>query len=126
MEFDNIYEDSTFKVDFNLKKDVISIEYKPMSDLIIFNVEHIYDVIERYKSRQTIPHGEYVNGVKYHNNICIRNIELSLGHIFDKIFEYLDKQHKKDILKEDLINKSIPYIKYLCKRNKIKIWFIIR
>ena len=126
MEFDNIYEDSTFKVDFNLKKDVISIEYKPMSDLIIFNVEHIYDVIERYKSRQTIPHGEYVNGVRYHNNICTRNIELSLKYIFDKIFEYLDKQHKKDILKEDLINKSIPYIKYLCKRNKIKIWFIIR
>ena len=126
MELDNIYEDSTFKVDFNLKKDVISIEYKPMSDLIIFNVEYIYDVIERYKSIQTIPHGEYVNGVRYHNNICTRDIELSLKYIFDKIFKYLDKQHKKDILKEDLINKSIPYIKYLCKRNKIKIWFIIR
>ena len=126
MELDNIYEDSTFKVDFNLKKDVISIEYKPMADLIIFNVENIYDVIERYKSRQTIPHGEYVNGVRYHNNICTRDIELSLKYIFDKIFEYLDKHHKKDILKEDLINKSIPYIKYLCKRNKIKIWFIIR
>ena len=121
MELDNIYEDGTFNVDFNLKKDVISIEYKPMSDLIIFNVEYIYDVIERYKSRQAIPHGEYVNGVRYHNNICTRDIELSLMYIFDKIFEYLDKQHKKDILKEDLINKSIPYIKYLCKRNKIKI-----
>ena len=121
MEFDSIYEDSAFKVDFNLKKDVISIEYKPMSDLIIFNVEYIYDVIERYKSRQVIPHGEYVNGVWYHNNICTRDIELSLKYIFDKIFEHLDKQHKKDILKEDLINKSIPYIKYLCKRNKIKI-----
>ena len=121
MELDNIYEDSTFKVDFNLKKDVISIEYKPMSDLIIFNVEYIYDIIERYKSRQIIPHGEYINGVKYHNNICTKDIELSLKYIFDKIFKYLDKQHKKDILKEDLINKSIPYIKYLCKRNKIKI-----
>ena len=126
MEIDNIYEDGTFNVDFNLKKDVISIEYKPMSDLIIFNVEYIYDVIERYKSRQTIPHGEHVNGVRYHNNICTRDIELSLKYIFDKVFEYLDKHYKKDILKEDLINKSIPYIKYLCKRNKIKIWFIIR
>ena len=121
MELDNIYEDSTFKVDFNFEKEVISIEYKPMSDLIIFNVEYIYDVIERYKSRQRIPHGEHVNGVRYHNNICTRDIELSLKYIFDKIFGYLDKQYKKDILKEDLINKSIPYIKYLCKRNKIKI-----
>ena len=121
MELDNIYESSIFKVNFNLKEDVVSIEYKPMSDLIIFNVEHIYDVIERYKSRQRIPHGEYVNGVRYHNNICTRNIELSLKYMFDKIFKYLDKQHKQDILKEDLISKSIPYIKYLCKRNKIKI-----
>lgn len=121
MELDNIYENSTFKVDFNLKEEVISITYKPMSDLIIFSVEHIYDVIERYKSRQVIPHGEYVNGVKYHNNICTRDMELSLKYIFDKIFEYLDKQHKKDISKEELINKSIPYIKYLCRKNKIKI-----
>lgn len=121
MSFDNIYMDNIFKVDFNLETDNISIEYKPMSDLIIFNVEYIYEVIGRYKTRKIIPHGEHVPGVKYHNNICTRDIELSLQYIFDKIFKYLDKQHKKDILKEDLTNKSIPYIKYLCKRNKIKI-----
>ena len=121
MELDNIYEDGTFKVDFNPKKEVISIEYKPMSDLIIFNMEYIYDVIERYKSRQTIPHGEYINGVRYHNNICARDIELSLKYIFDKIFKYLDKQLKKNTFREELVNKSIPYIKYLCRRNKIKI-----
>ena len=99
MGFDNIYESSIFKVDFNLKEEFISIEYKPMADLIIFNMEYIYDVIERYKSRQTILHDEHINGVRYHNNICTRNIELSLAYIFDKIFEYLDKQNKKDIIK---------------------------
>ena len=121
MSFDNIYMDNTFKVDFNLETDNISIEYKPTSDLIIFNVEHIDDVIERYKTRQTIPHGEYVNGVRYHNNICIRDIELSLKYIFNKIFEYLNKQYKKDISKGELVNKPISYLKYLCKRNKVKI-----
>lgn len=121
MSFDNIYMNEMFKVDFNPNTDNISIEYKPMSDLIIFSMERIYNVIERYKLRRTIPHGEYVPGVRYHNNICTRDIELSLQYIFDKIFKYLDRQHKKDILREDLINKSIPYIKYLCRRNKIKI-----
>ena len=121
MELDNIYMDETFEVKLNLDTDNISIAYKPMSDLIIFNIEYIYDVIERYKSKQIITHGEYVKGVRYHNNICTRDMELSLKYIFDKIFEYLDKQNKKDILKDELVNKSIPYIKYLCRRNKIKI-----
>ena len=121
MSFDNIYMDEIFKVDFNLDTGNVSIEYKLMSDLIIFNVEYIYEVINRYKTKQTIPHGEHVPGVKYHNNICTRDMELSLKYIFDKIFEYLDKQHKKDISKDELVNKSIPYIKYLCRKNKIKI-----
>lgn len=126
MSFDNIYTDEIFKVDFNLDTDNISIEYKPVSDLIIFSAERIDDVVKRYELRRTIPHGEHVPGVEYHNNICPKDIELSLKYIFNKIFKYLDKQYKKDISKEELTNKSISYIKFLCRRNKIKIWFIIR